>query len=171
MIAFTHRAESNLISHLPRMPFFPSSFSFTAYFALKERSNFVVLVSYWLGHSYTPEDMYDFKRYVQCLPDNEILFSSSSSECGESSAAPSTRIVGGTEAANGAWPWQVSLQIQGQHVCGGSIIGRQWILSAAHCFQTWVLSLSAVKGRVHTKMRIQSLPTHPSADGKSGKVS
>ncbi|KAM8742323.1 transmembrane protease serine 2 isoform 1-T2 [Acanthopagrus schlegelii] len=58
-------------------------------------------------------------------------------ECGESSAAPSTRIVGGTEAVNGAWPWQVSLQIQGQHVCGGSIIGRQWILSAAHCFQTY----------------------------------
>ncbi|XP_030294174.1 transmembrane protease serine 2 [Sparus aurata] len=58
-------------------------------------------------------------------------------ECGESSAAPSTRIVGGTAAVNGAWPWQVSLQIQGQHICGGSIISRQWILSAAHCFQTY----------------------------------
>lgn len=57
-------------------------------------------------------------------------------ECGVSSAAPSTRIVGGTEAVNGAWPWQVSLQIYDKHICGGSIISAYWILSAAHCFET-----------------------------------
>nr|XP_046266196.1 transmembrane protease serine 2 [Scatophagus argus]XP_046266197.1 transmembrane protease serine 2 [Scatophagus argus] len=58
-------------------------------------------------------------------------------ECGKSSKAPNTRIVGGTEAVNGAWPWQVSLQINHQHVCGGSIINPYWILSAAHCFQKY----------------------------------
>ncbi|XP_034008581.1 transmembrane protease serine 2 [Trematomus bernacchii] len=58
-------------------------------------------------------------------------------ECGVSSADPSTRIVGGTEAVNGAWPWQVSLQINGYHLCGGSIISPYWILSAAHCFQRY----------------------------------
>lgn len=57
-------------------------------------------------------------------------------DCGKSSSPPNTRIVGGTKAVNGAWPWQVSLQIQGHHVCGGSIIGSSWILSAAHCFNT-----------------------------------
>ncbi|TNN76633.1 Transmembrane protease serine 2 [Liparis tanakae] len=58
-------------------------------------------------------------------------------ECGVSSASPGARIVGGTEAANGAWPWQVSLQITGDHICGGSIISPDWILSAAHCFQRY----------------------------------
>uniref|UniRef100_A0A3Q3IVA0 Uncharacterized protein n=1 Tax=Monopterus albus TaxID=43700 RepID=A0A3Q3IVA0_MONAL len=58
-------------------------------------------------------------------------------DCGKSSAAPSTRIVGGREAVLGAWPWQVSLQVLGSHICGGSIISPYWILSAAHCFEKY----------------------------------
>jgi len=45
------------------------------------------------------------------------------------------RIIGGHEARKGKWPWVVSLQDDGVHMCGGSIINRQWILTAAHCFK------------------------------------
>uniref|UniRef100_F1SNW5 Peptidase S1 domain-containing protein n=1 Tax=Sus scrofa TaxID=9823 RepID=F1SNW5_PIG len=44
-----------------------------------------------------------------------------------------TQIVGGSPARARKWPWQVSLQVNDQHMCGGSLIANRWVLTAAHC--------------------------------------
>lgn len=56
-----------------------------------------------------------------------------SSECGK--APLGNRIVGGIDAPDGAWPWQVDIHLGSSgHVCGGTLIASNWVLSAAHCF-------------------------------------
>ncbi|XP_006079900.3 transmembrane protease serine 11D isoform X2 [Bubalus bubalis] len=47
------------------------------------------------------------------------------------------RIMGGTKAEEGDWPWQVSLQWSSSHHCGGALISNRYILSAAHCFRSY----------------------------------
>ncbi|XP_061601620.1 hyaluronan-binding protein 2-like [Cololabis saira] len=53
-----------------------------------------------------------------------------------------TRIFGGLKVAQGAIPWQVSLQQKPKnsnrpytHICGGVLIASCWVLTAAHCIE------------------------------------
>uniref|UniRef100_A0A8C3N8G0 Uncharacterized protein n=1 Tax=Geospiza parvula TaxID=87175 RepID=A0A8C3N8G0_GEOPR len=104
-----------------------------------------------MGYSSTPTFQGVEVSAGQPLPPREVVLSNGSTlgtllspglpcppcprvptDCGQSVRTP--RVLGGSPAAIEAWPWQVSLQYRKEHICGGSIIGPGWVLTAAHCF-------------------------------------
>jgi len=54
--------------------------------------------------------------------------------CGLTSPAVQPFIVGGDIAAENAWPWAATLLYKGRYQCTASLIGNDWLLTAAHCF-------------------------------------
>ncbi|XP_033121970.1 uncharacterized protein LOC117120977, partial [Anneissia japonica] len=61
-------------------------------------------------------------------------YNSSVSVCGmQQIQVSSSRIVGGEDSYPGEWPWMLSCQSNGRHICGASLISEQWAITAAHC--------------------------------------
>ncbi|XP_067630340.1 serine protease filzig isoform X2 [Eurosta solidaginis] len=52
---------------------------------------------------------------------------------------PEPRIVGGSNAAFGRWPWQISLRQWRTstylHKCGAALLNENWAITAAHCVE------------------------------------
>ncbi|XP_030843483.1 transmembrane protease serine 9 [Strongylocentrotus purpuratus] len=60
-------------------------------------------------------------------------------ECGQPEIPPvemSTFIVGGQPAEPNSWPWMTEVIKNNGHYCGATLIDNQWVVSAAHCFES-----------------------------------
>lgn len=61
-------------------------------------------------------------------------------------------VIGGSEVAAGKYPFMVSMQHNGEHVCGGSLLNSGVVITAAHCAEIidedealeWQLVVNAV---------------------------
>merc|ERR1712029_197217 len=53
----------------------------------------------------------------------------------------------------GKYPWQISLQKYGSHICGGSIVSDTWIMTAGHCVDASASSMSIVAGMHDMRQR------------------
>ncbi|XP_022356067.1 serine protease 56 [Enhydra lutris kenyoni] len=84
------------------------------------------------------------------------------------------RIVGGSAAPPGAWPWLVRLQLGGQPLCGGVLVAASWVLTAAHCFAgaqnelLWTVTLAeGPQGEQAEEVPVNRILPHPKFDPRT----
>lgn len=58
-------------------------------------------------------------------------------------------------AAPGDWPWYVSLHRDETHVCDGTLVSENWVLTTESCFQgqskaTWIAVLGNIRLNANT---------------------
>ncbi|KAK2863577.1 hypothetical protein Q5P01_003110 [Channa striata] len=70
--------------------------------------------------------------------------------CGQAPLNPRL-LAGRSVATDGEWPWMVSLQKDGRHVCGGTLVAMDFVLSTANCLSSsptvsdWTVVLGRLK--------------------------
>ena len=111
---------------------------------LYDRFFFNVICRYRIAHLKVrrTKHMYSALFFIAILcinihKTNAVVYSCDrTASCGCSvNSASVNRIVGGEDAIVASWSWTVSLHLNSEDLCGGTIISAYWIITAAHCLQ------------------------------------
>jgi hypothetical protein len=65
------------------------------------------------------------------------MYSINANNCGQRPLVSNQtvlKIVGGVQALNGDWPWQIIMFYDGGFTCGGSLINSLWVVTAGKYF-------------------------------------
>eukprot|EP00794_Sanderia_malayensis_P006701 gene6701-7463_t len=83
-----------------------------------------------------------YKQYCKHPQYGKIITNSCKKTCGGCEEPPCgqgpdklQRVVGGTDAEPNDWPWQAMLTSNGKYYCGGTLIAKQWVVTAGHCLR------------------------------------
>ncbi|XP_019626103.1 PREDICTED: complement factor B-like isoform X2 [Branchiostoma belcheri] len=89
-------------------------------------------------HFFVLKDYLTLEWLISNMTNNKIDYSL----CGVSGRTTPPiqgKIIGGVTAQPGAWPWQAAIFVgrsvrKSKFHCGGVLVDREWVMSAAHCF-------------------------------------
>jgi hypothetical protein len=69
------------------------------------------------------------------INDINEMYSINANNCGQRPLVRNQtvlKIVGGVQALNGDWPWQIIMFYNGGFTCGGSLINSLWVVTAGN---------------------------------------
>ncbi|KAM6394872.1 kallikrein-14-like [Rhynochetos jubatus] len=87
-----------------------------------------------------------------------------------SAVAGETRVVGGMDCEPHSQPWQVAILDMYKLYCGGVLVARQWVVTAAHCTTPGITTIRLGKHNLYTRewgevqKMVQKLVAHPNYD-------
>ncbi|CAL8267623.1 unnamed protein product [Lota lota] len=91
----------------------------------------------------------------------------------ELASASDSGIVAGTVSKPHSRPYMVSLQVRGKHLCGGALVRKDFVLTAAHCNKmdlTAVLGAHNITKKEKSQQRIQVAKYHVHPNYKDGSL-
>ncbi|XP_067003858.2 brachyurin [Anabrus simplex] len=89
----------------------------------------------------------EWKKIMQnqvIKPEKNAIYSGTDpqpADAGLSRVSVHSRIINGEPARRGQFPWQAAIIADNSHLCGGSLISNQWVLTAAHCVEPYTTFL------------------------------
>lgn len=101
-----------------------------------------------------------------CVAGASPTTNSSLTICGKQHILRSSKVVGGNDTYDGEFPWTVSVRRNDHHHCGGALVSKRWVLTAAHCVQSRQPSAFVIRIGEYDLIR----PDHHSKDYAVEKV-